>query len=139
MNEEKLNNLIADFYANKIELDSYKAICERQNKEIKELMSAVDMTDYKYNGLKAEYRESKQIKFDEDALLKVLSKSADEQTRAGLIKIKQYVDMDVLEDYIYNGIIEGELLKQIKKCQIIKIIPKLTIKRVKNKEENNNE
>lgn len=96
---QKLQELIPIYSANKSEMDSYKKLVERDNKEIKQLMLDNGITEINVNGIKATVTIAEKYDFVEDRLLTKLK----ELGVKGVIKTRKYVDMDALESAIYNG------------------------------------
>ena len=119
--ERLLNSTIECFYQDKQQLDKYKKSTEEYNKEIKELMSKIDKTEFETdNGLKAKISLHKKESFNEDKLIQKLK----DLNGFTAIKTKEYVDMDELENLIYNGHIDaGQLTscKQVKEVKVLKV------------------
>lgn len=128
-----LNELVARYGKTNAELKVLKTSADADNKEIKSIMSSTGLTEYEAGGYKAKYSVSKSESFDDDKLVKKLKecmfdgKSAHE---AGLIDYVPVVNMEVLEDFIYNGKINAAELTD---CKVTKETARLTISKVKNK------
>lgn len=122
-----MNNLeqLIDAYAlNKSELDSYKKLCDAENTEIKALMTELELNkastkDYTAT-LSVQHRET----MDEDKLLEVLRNAG---YSALVIRTKEYVDMDLLENAIYHDKIDKETLLAMQRCKEIKEVQTLKI------------
>lgn len=123
-NGRLLNATIQGFYEDKQKLDYYKKQTDEANKEIKELMTKLD-TDIFYTdkGLQAKITVQKRESFNENALIdKIKLLDVD-----GIIKTKEYVDMDALEDAIYNGRLNASELttcKTVKEVVTLKVTKK---------------
>lgn len=119
----QLSDLIPSYYQNKSELDSYKKIVDNENELIKSQMQELSTKNYTVNGLTAKISTQRRESFNEEKLLNVL-KSINID---GIVKTKEYVDMDALEDAIYsNKIPKDDLLrlnacKDVKEVQILKV------------------
>lgn len=126
---QKLDTLIPQYAENKSMLDDYKKICDKENKQIKELMT--DDT-YEAGGYKATKSVQIRESLNEDRLLAIAS-----QHRVfrdiGIIKTKEYVDMEALESAIYKGMLDKETLMEIDKCRESKEVVTLRISKVKEK------
>lgn len=124
---QKLDTLIPQYAENKSMLDDYKKICDKENKQIKELMT--DDT-YEAGGYKATKSVQIRESLNEDRLLAIAS-----QHRVfrdiGIIKTKEYVDMEALESAIYKGMLDKETLMEIDKCRESKEIVTLKVSRIK--------
>ena len=121
--EENLNDYIEEFYLVKSEADKYKKLADEDNKKIKELMQNKDLTEFETeNGLQAKIIIQKRENFDEDKLIQKLCELGPDAMEA--IKTKQYVDMDILEDLIYNNYVNAAELtdcKNVKKVITLKV------------------
>ena len=120
-----LDELIPQYAQNKSELDSYKKICDIENEQIKSIMFEMGETEYSTNGYKAKRVETERVTMDEDKLLAVLHRyNIDE-----VIKTREYVDMDALENYLYHKD-ESEivgLLSAIDSCREVKTVVSLRV------------
>lgn len=122
-----LDTLIPQYAENKSLLDDYKKICENENKQIKEMM---EEGSYEAGGYKATKTISTRESMNEDKLLALMQQYGVSYD-AGIIKTKDYVDMDALESAIYNGKIDKDLLMQIDKCRESKEVVTLRISKIK--------
>lgn len=115
VNEERiLNSTIECFYEDKQLADKYKKSAEEYNKEIKQLMSTINKDEFETDsGLIAKISVQKRESFIEEALLQKIK----ELKVPGIIKTKEYVDMDLLEDAIYNEKLDASELTTCRKIQ----------------------
>lgn len=128
-----LEELVERYGNLKSEMDSYKSQVDADNKEIKKIMSETGKSVCTAGGYTAKYSISVSEDFDEAKLIKELTSKLYEGKSAydlGIIKHKEYVDMEVLEDAIYNGIIPASKLQS---CKTRKETPRLTITKIKEK------
>lgn len=100
--EQRLTELLPMYQKNKSEMDKLKKVVDSQNGEIKDLMKKVGITEFIAGGVKATCTISERISFIEEALIAKL-KSMRGVGIKDLIKKKEYVDHDALENAIYNG------------------------------------
>lgn len=82
---------------------------------------------YSSENYTATYSVSVSENFDEQALLSVLVQ-LNNINDLNIIKLKSYIDMDALEDAIYNGKINAA---DLAKCKVRKEVPKLVIAKKK--------
>lgn len=123
-----LDTLIPQYAENKSMLDDYKKICDDENKQIKELMSEGKYSAGGYVATKSiYYKES----INEDKLLEVLNRDREMAILNGIIRVKEYVDMDSLEKAIYNGNVSKETLLEIDKCREKKEVVTLRVAKEK--------
>ncbi len=124
-----LNELIPIYYANKSELDSYKKICDEQNNQIKTGLAALDKSDYEVGEYKAHISKSTRETIDETKLLQVMKRLGIDE----VIKTKEYVDMDALENCLYNDNLPADVICEIDSCISKKEVISLTVKYKKGK------
>jgi hypothetical protein len=125
--EEKLSQLLPVYEANKSEMDSYKKLVDKDNKEIKSIMLGAQLGEFIVDDIKASCSVSEREDFIEEALIAKLK----EMKIRGIVKKKEYVDMDALENAIYNGKIDAALLAD---CQTKKEVVTLRVSKLKRKE-----
>ena len=98
-NENVLNLTIQEYFKNKERQDHFKTLVDRDNKKIKEKMKELNIQNFETdNGLTAKITIQNRDKLDEErtiAKLKALGLTS-------AIKTKEYLDMDELENLIYN-------------------------------------
>ena len=122
-----LDAVIPVYAENKMELDSYKKLVDRDNSLIKELMQEADLTEKQVGGWVAKLTKSNRESFNEDKLLEIAhNNNLDE-----IIKTKEYIDMDLLEDAIYNGKISEDILLEMGKAKEVKEVVTLKVSKVK--------
>ena len=116
---KELGELIERYGLNKSEFDSYKELCDKENKEIKTMMSEENLKNYESEHYKVSYSVSERTTFDEDKMISVI-KSYNLPESLGLIKTREYIDEDALEASIYSGLIPDDVLEKIKGCMTTK-------------------
>lgn len=125
-NFDELDILIKDFYKNKKSADEYKKNADKKNIQIKSIMRENDLKDYTVDNFDVKYKIQERKNFNEDMLIKILNKL----NLSYIIKQKEYVDMDGLENAIYNGIINVKDIEpciNIKEIEVLKVKPKEVI------------
>ena len=122
--EERLIELLPIYHMQKSEMDSIKKVVDKENAEIKTLMRESNLSEFVAGDIKASCSISERQDFIEEALIEKLK---DMKVR-GIIKKKEYVDMDALENAIYNGKVDAAALAS---CQTIKEVVTLRVSKVK--------
>lgn len=126
-----LDELIPMYAENKAELDSYKKLCDTENSQIKDKMLEIGQDTYSAGGYKAKRTVSERVSMNEDKLLTVMKKHNINE----VIKTREYVDMDALENYLYHidedSSESEELLSDIDKCREIKEVVQLRVSKEK--------
>ena len=128
-----LNTLIPVYYDDKQNLDFYKKQCDAGNAKIKELMAEQKITDFEVDGITAKYVVQKKESMDEDKLLILLK----ERGYENIIRTKEYVDMDALEDALYHDTIDKDTIVEMDKCKSIKEVIQLRVSKKKEKKHDN--
>lgn len=121
-----LQELIPVYAENKSEMDSYKKLVNRDNALIKELMQEQKITETEVDGWQAKITAKKSESFNEDKLLAIAK-----ERNLDIIRTKEYVDTDVMEELIYNGVITKDDLLEIAKAKEIKETIELRVKKIK--------
>ena len=124
-----LDTLIPVYYDDKKNLDFYKKQCDAGNAKIKELMANQGIKDYEVDGITAKYIIQNKESMDEDKLLILLK----ERGYENVIKTKEYVDMDLLEDALYHDTIDKDTVVEMDKCKSVKEVIQLRVSKRKEK------
>ena len=124
--EEKLQELIPHYQLNKSEMDSYKKVVDKDSKEIKMIMLESQLPEFIVGDIKATCSVSEREDFIEEALIEKLK----EMNVKNVIKTKEYVDMDALENAIYNGELNAA---ELASCQTKKEVVTLRVTKIKEK------
>lgn len=125
-----LGELIDKYAINKNELDSYKKLCDEDNKKIKDMMIEADLKNWSTSSFKASCSTSVRQTFDEGKLI-MFFKSENIPDSLGIIKTREYIDEDALEAAIYNGLIPEETVKHIGDYMTEKTVYTLKVSKVK--------
>lgn len=124
--EERLTELLPIYYTQKSEMDSIKKVVDKKNAEIKALMRESNLSEFVVGDIKATCSVSERESFIEEALIEKLK----EMNVDGVIKMKEYVDMDALENAIYNGELNAA---ELASCQEKKEVVTLRITKIEGK------
>lgn len=126
-----LKDLIPQYAMNKQELDDYTAICKRENEEIKAEMAKIGKDEYETGGYVAKRGIQHKESINEARLIEILRK----HHITDAIKTKEYVDMDALEDYLYNHEATNELATDLASCKSTTEVVTLRVTKAKAKKE----
>ena len=124
---DELATLIPKYALNKLELDGYKKLCDKENAQIKEIMKDLCLPNYVVGEYKASYSVSTRESMNEAMLLEI----AHAYGLHGIIKTKEYIDFDALELAIYDGKISDEILLEMDKAKESKDVVTLRVTKVK--------
>lgn len=133
--EASLKSVIDEFFDVKSSADKFKKSADELNKKIKAMMSSDDSLliadstkrnnrTYITDHCVADYYEKEVKSMNEAALLDFLKEKGYKKA----IKKVEVVDMEALENLIYNGKISEEDQKEMLKFEEVKITPTLTVK-----------
>ena len=123
---ENLKELVRLFYEDKQQLDNYKKSIDEYNKDIKELMGQLELTEFESDDLVAKIGVQNRENFNEEKLIDKLKALNVE----GVIKTKEYVDMDALENAIYNELLDAS---ELTSCKEVKTVTTLKVSKKKGK------
>ena len=124
-----LKELVLLYAHTKAEMDDYKKLCDKHNKEIKKLMSEQNLNKFEADEYTANYQVQKRETMNEDMLLQI----AHSYNLNNIIKTKEYIDFDELESAIYKGDISPDILAEMNKAREIKEVEVLKITKAKEK------
>lgn len=127
LKQAKLNELVPKYVINKDEYESYKAIVEREKKQIKSLLSDIGQKEWQVGNNKVVAQERVTQTVNELELIKYLK--AIEANNC--IKTIEVIDSDKLESAIYHGIITKEQVAEMQKFYTEKKTVALKLSRVK--------
>lgn len=134
----KLDELIPMYAQNKMELDGYKKIVDKENAEIKELMQADSLDRYETGGYRAVYTVSKRETMNEEGLIALFT-SVPGFVRLndsyGVVKQRPYIDFDVLEKLLYDGKFSDEQIMDLDKTRETKEVVSLRVTKIKKRSE----
>lgn len=119
-----LKELIQEFGKKNETVKSLKKETDAYNKQIKTIMKDNKLDNVCTDEFSAKYSTISKSSFDEDKLLTTIRTLGN----LDVIKTKEYVDMDELENAIYMGKIKASDLKD---CKITKIEEKLVVSKIK--------
>lgn len=131
-----LQELIDSYGVNKDEESLLKKEISAQNTAIKDLMLKNSLEYYATSKYKVTYYEQNKDFMDEDALVNLFTSAPKFMSIAyeyGIVKTKEYIDMDALENAMYHYAFNQEQLDEISKHKIEKRVPVLKITKVKGK------
>ena len=124
-----LKTLVPSYYENKQNLDFYKKQCDAENSEIKKLMAEQKLKDFEVDGIVAKYIIQNKETMVEEKLIALLKSKG----YTDVIKTKEYVDMDALEDALYHDVIDKDTVVEMDKCREIKEVIQLRVSKKKEK------
>lgn len=130
-----LEHLIPQYYEHKAEQDKFKKLCDGENSLIKETMLEQGLEEVTIDRLKATRTVSERTSFNEEKLIEVIKNSDIIKLAPDIIQTREYVDMDALENYLYNNPIDNEVASKLADCKEIKEVVTLKVREVKEKKE----
>lgn len=130
----ELKELVEKFGNEKAKLDSLKKELDKDNLEIKDLMTKMELSEYNSDNYKAELKISHRTILDEDEMARILQGYWIDQTgdvtlkNCPYLKMKVVVDMDELENALFHSEIDKQIVQQLDECRSEKEIVSLYIK-----------
>lgn len=130
----KLEKLIPEYAERKEQENTLKKLNSADNEEIKTLMAELREDKHSAGGYTVSISTREDAILNEDKLLEYL-KSQNIPKESGIIKTKEYIDMDALEKAIYNKSISKEIIIGMDNCKTSKTVTTLRVKKDKKKKE----
>ena len=124
---EKLQGLIETYGEHKAEKDKYTKLTDTENKVIKQEMARLNLGECEAGEYIAKYQLISSESFDEDSLITCFLSVpywCGVNDEYEIVKYTPYIDMNALENAIYDGRFDPKLLaeyKQIKKTERLTI------------------
>lgn len=125
---QTLDELVLNYGTNKDSLDKFKKLCDVENTQIKEIMKQEGLDKHTSGPYTVSYSVTEKEVIDEDSMLKYLKEHVNID---GLIKVKEYIDADVLENAIYTKSIPEDVIAGLSQFSSIKETEVLRIKKAK--------
>lgn len=113
--KDNLMELIPSYKEHKTELKELGELTESENAKIKDYMGQLKTDRFIVGDWVAAVTDSKRESFNEPKLIELLKKIGVK----GIIKKKEYVDMDALENAIYNKEIEATAISSAKETKTV--------------------
>lgn len=130
LNDSEMAKLVQEFGKNDAEFKRLKKLVESQKTSIKQQLDIMGESDYSSDDYKVHCSVSQRESFNEEKAIQRLKKLA---PNTKCIKLKEYIDTDVLESEIYHEELSEEALSALNDCKDIKEVVTLTVKEVKKK------
>lgn len=131
--EKEINEAVIQYFDDKQSEKELKESISIGNELIKNYMASINSKSKMFGDYKVTVSVQDRSTFNEAKLLQFLWSI--DNLPEGLIKTKEYVDMDVLENAIYKGLISSEQLAEMQKCKDIKESVSLRVTKPKKKED----
>ena len=110
MNKEELDKLVNQYAEEKTLYDSYAKKMKTSNEKLKSVLKEEDLSEYINNTYKVTLVQQSADKLNENKLIEELKKILTDEQKENIIKTKEYVDNDALEDAIYNHVIKTDVV-----------------------------
>ena len=131
---DKLAYLIDEYSEKKKEADKAKKEVDKINLQIKGMLEEVGLDEYSSESFTVTRSIINTDKIDEDRLINLLDDILTDEQKSEVIKTKLYLDLDKLEDMVYNRVIDADV---VDRC-IIRNKPTVRLNIKKRKDEENN-
>lgn len=128
---QTLDELVLDYGTNKDSLDEFKKLCDMENNKIKEIMRDNGIDKHTSGQYTVSYSVTQKEVIDEDSMLDYLKKHIDPSS--GVIKTKEYIDADALENAIYKKELSDDVIAGLSQFSTIKETEVLRLKKAKEK------
>lgn len=133
----QLETLVPEFAELKATANEYKKSADEQNEKIKLLIKEIadDSQTLEIAGYKVDFQKQERTSMNEEKALESFGKCKKVQLAKdlGIIKTKEYIDYDALENAIYNGRLSDKLISMLGDCEETKIVEVLKVSKKKEK------
>lgn len=125
-----LSDMVSAYADVKAREKEVKNDVDELNKAIKAAMLEGNLSEAHGGGYVATLTEQKREDFDEDKLIALFKNNLDTNPElAKCIKTKEYIDMEALENLIYNAEIDNNIVTEMGRCKVEKVTQVLRIKK----------
>jgi hypothetical protein len=128
---KSLDELVPQYCEDKSKLDALKKVVDSENAILKEQLYNSGTDTYSAGGYTVKRTVSNRESLNEAKLMEVLRKHKIE----GIIKTKEYVDLDELETYLYHNEPTDEFATDLANCKTVTEVIQLRISKAKKTEE----
>jgi hypothetical protein len=128
---KSLDELVPQYGEDKSKLDALKKVVDSENAILKEQLYNAGTDTYSAGGYTVKRTVSNRESLNEAKLIEVLRKHKIE----GIVKTKEYVDLDELETYLYHNEPTGEFATDLADCKTVTEVIQLRISKAKKTEE----
>lgn len=132
---EMLEKLVPTYAETKSMADDYKKQADEWNKQIKSSIKEISDESQKFEiaGYKVDFQKQERTSMDEVMLMEVFKKHKKIQFAkdTGIIKTKEYIDFDALENALYNGRISEKIVNDMQDCKQTKVVEVLKVTKIK--------
>lgn len=105
-----LDSLLSKFYLVKSTADDAKKEADKYNTEIKDIMKDASMQEYESADFKAVLTVQEGTNFDTEKAMSIIKEQLPPELLEKVIKTREYLDDEALQDLIYNKQFDATLL-----------------------------
>lgn len=108
----QLDKLVNDYQDGKLREKDLKQCNETLNKQIKKLFLDNDFTEHETDRYVAKMSITQKTDFNEEKAIQILKEKVDADVYNKIVKTKEYIDEDALENCIYNNLFDQSILAE---------------------------
>lgn len=117
--ENNLKKVIDQYFEENEKKKTLEKELKNKNSFIKSKLSEMGVDLYETDTSKATITYQNRVSMDDDKVIEIIKDNISAARRNGVIKTKEYVDYDILESLIYNGVIAAEKLEPAQTVNVI--------------------
>ncbi len=136
--ELTLDELIPQYALNKAEADAYKKLCDTDNAKIKDIMLKANEKKHEAGDYIATVSVSERTTMNEEMLLSLFTSVPSFSainSMYGIVKTKEYIDFEALENALYKDALSDDMLEDIGRAKEVKEVVTLKVTKRKEKKE----
>ena len=132
--ENNLQQVIKQYFEEASKKKALEKELKSKNAFIKSTLAEMGEDLYETDKCKTTISYQNRVRKKKKKVIEIIKENISAARRKGVIKTKEYVDYEVLESLIYNGVIAAEKLEP---AQSVNVITTLKVTALKKKEEEN--
>lgn len=136
---DTLNNIVPVYFENNNEKKSYESLVKKSGEQIKEIMSILGVDVFKVGKYTVSITSVDKSKMDEDKLLELVKTNFPKELKEKIIKTREYIDHEALENAMYKGEIEKDITASMAKCVVEKTEYRLNVRLAKGGKKKNDD
>ena len=133
---DTLNNIVPVYFENNNEKKSYESLVKKSGEQIKAIMSDLGVSVFKVDKYTVSITSVDKSHMDEDKLLGLVKSEFPDNIKDKIIKTREYIDHEALENAMYKGEINKDLTASMAKCMVEKTEYRLNVRLAKGGKKN---
>ena len=126
-----LEKLVPEYVSNNAESKAYGKVATEASKSIKDILKSVNMDTINVGEYKVSITHVDKSYMDTDKLLTFVKSELSDELKNKIIKTREYVDEEALENLMYKNEIDDDTKAKMAKCLVVKEELRLNVRKKK--------